>query len=70
VPPWLPLAVLAPRKAQPRNATFLAPAVTITLLAVEMVAQGNRTVAFAADMVRVDALDKLPVKLRASHVPP
>jgi hypothetical protein len=70
VPPWLPLAVLAPRKAHPRSATFLVPAVTINWLAVEMVAQGSSTVAFAVDIVRFDPIDRLPVKFRASHVPP
>src|ERR1035437_528316 len=70
VPPWLPLAVLAPRNAHPRSDTFLVPAVTINWLAVEIVAQGSSTVAFAVDIVRFDPIDRFPVKLRASHVPP
>ena len=67
VPPWLPLALLAPRKAHPRSATFRVPAVTMTWLAVEIVAQGSITVVLAVEMVRLDAMDWLPVKLRASH---
>ena len=70
VPPLLPLAVLAPRRAQPRSDTFLVPAVTITWLAVEIVAQGSSTVAFAVAIVRFDPIDCVPVKFRASHVPP
>src|ERR1039458_4384348 len=70
VPPWLPLAALAPRKAQPRRVTFLVPAVTITWLAVEIVAHGSCTVVFAVDIVRFDPIDRLPMKLRASQSPP
>jgi hypothetical protein len=62
--------VLAPRNAHPRSDTFLVPAVTITWWAVEIVAQGSCTVAFAVDIVKFDPIDSVPEKFRASHVPP
>ena len=70
VPPWLPLALLAPRRAHPRKETLRVPAVTMIWLAVEMVAQGNITVVFAVEIARFAAIARLPVKLRASQVPP
>ena len=70
MPPWLPLALLAPRKAQPRNDTLRVPAVTTIWLDVAIVAQGSNTVVFAADMFRFAAIASVPLKLRASQVPP
>ena len=61
---------LAPRNAHPRNDTFRVPAVTITWAPVEIVAHGSSTVAFAVDIVRFELIESVPVKLRASHVPP
>jgi hypothetical protein len=62
--------VLAPRKAHPRRVTFLVPAVTITWFAVEIVAHGSSTVAFAVEIVTFELIDCEPLKLRASHIPP
>jgi hypothetical protein len=70
VPPWLPLAALVPRSAHPRRETFLVPAVTINWWLVEIVAQGSSTVAFAVEIVTFDPIDNVPLKFRASHVPP
>lgn len=57
VPPWLPLAVLAPRSAHPRRDTFLIPAAMRIWLDVEIVAHGSCTVAFAVAIVRLDPID-------------
>ena len=70
MPPWLPLALLAPRNAQPRSDTLRVPAVTMIWLAVEMVAQGSITVVFAVEIARFAAIARVPLKLRASQVPP